>query len=293
METGALTSYIDVAQVVLYVFWAFFFGLVIYLRREDKREGYPLERDHEDPARRERVRGFPDLPAPKTFYLAHGQGTRTLPHGKLDERPIAARRAAAYPGSPLLPTGNPMLDRVGPASYAERPNKPDLTYKGEPRIVPMRVDSEFSIASQDPDPRGMEVVGADGEVGGVVSDVWVDRAEPQVRYLELEVAGSGASAEAGEAGAAESEEEGGVFGEGGIFGSPTPSPRRVLLPINFTRIDGTRRIVRVASILGHQFADAPVLQNPDQITLQEEDMVCAYYGGGTLYATPDRQEPFL
>lgn len=44
METGAITGYIDVAQVVLYIFWAFFFGLVIYLLRENKREGYPLER---------------------------------------------------------------------------------------------------------------------------------------------------------------------------------------------------------------------------------------------------------
>ena len=43
MTTGAITGYIDVAQLVLYVFWIFFIGLVIYLRREDKREGYPLE----------------------------------------------------------------------------------------------------------------------------------------------------------------------------------------------------------------------------------------------------------
>ena len=38
MTTGAITGYIDVAQLVLYVFWIFFIGLVIYLRREDKRE---------------------------------------------------------------------------------------------------------------------------------------------------------------------------------------------------------------------------------------------------------------
>ena len=43
METGAITSYIDVAQVALYAFWAFFALLILYLRREDKREGYPLE----------------------------------------------------------------------------------------------------------------------------------------------------------------------------------------------------------------------------------------------------------
>jgi photosynthetic reaction center H subunit len=42
METGAITSYIDVAQVVLYAFWIFFAGLIYYLHQEDKREGYPL-----------------------------------------------------------------------------------------------------------------------------------------------------------------------------------------------------------------------------------------------------------
>ena len=43
METGAITPYIDVAQVVLYVFWAFFAGLIYYLQREAHREGYPME----------------------------------------------------------------------------------------------------------------------------------------------------------------------------------------------------------------------------------------------------------
>jgi len=27
--------------------------------------------------------------------------------------------------------------------------------------------------------------------------------------------------------------------------------------------------------------------------LLEEDKVCAYYGAGTLFATPDRAEPFM
>jgi photosynthetic reaction center H subunit len=37
----------------------------------------------------------------------------------------------------------------------------------------------------------------------------------------------------------------------------------------------------------------PGLANPDQVTLQEEDKIVAFYGGGTLYATPDRSEPWL
>ena len=56
MHRGAITDYIDVAQVVLYVFWIFFAGLIVYLRREDKREGYPLESDRSG---RVTVQGFP------------------------------------------------------------------------------------------------------------------------------------------------------------------------------------------------------------------------------------------
>jgi photosynthetic reaction center H subunit len=37
----------------------------------------------------------------------------------------------------------------------------------------------------------------------------------------------------------------------------------------------------------------PGLANPDQITLQEEDKIVAFYGGGHLYATPQRAEPLL
>ena len=36
-------SNIDVAQIAIWLFWIFFFGLVYYLRREDHREGYPME----------------------------------------------------------------------------------------------------------------------------------------------------------------------------------------------------------------------------------------------------------
>jgi photosynthetic reaction center H subunit len=53
------------------------------------------------------------------------------------------------------------------------------------------------------------------------------------------------------------------------------------------------RRIRVKSILSTQFAGVPKLASADRITLLEEDKVCAYYGGGTLYATPDRAEPLL
>jgi photosynthetic reaction center H subunit len=245
----------DVAQLTLYAFWIFFAGLIYYLRREDKREGYPLESTR---ARNIRIEGWPPIPKPKTFILPHG-GVAVAPKGTA----VAAETPAlgtARPGSPLEPTGNPMIDGVGPASYVNREAVPDLTIDGHPKIVPMRIATEFSVEERDPDPRGLPVIGADGEVGGVVTDIWVDRAEPQIRYLEAEV-----KAPAG--------------------------PRRVLVPINLTRI--TTQSVKVQSILGRQFADVPGLLSPDQITLREEDKICAYYAGGNLYAEPSRLGPWI
>lgn len=255
MKTGAVTSYIDVAQIALYAFWIFFAGLIVYLRREDKREGYPLESDRSG---RVRVQGFPAIPSPKTFKLANG-GTVQAPRQERPSRPILAQPTGSYLGAPLQPTGNPMLDAVGPASYADRSNHPDLTVGGLPLIVPMRVAPGYTVSAGDPDPRGMEVYGADRELGGTVRDLWVDRSEPQIRYLEVQTTGG----------------------------------RQVLLPITFAKIDGSRRRVAVKSILGAQFATVPGLANPDQVSLLEEDKITAYYGGGNLYATPARAEPFL
>jgi photosynthetic reaction center H subunit len=255
MNTGAVTGYFDVAQIVLYAFWIFFIGLIIYLRREDKREGYPLESDRS--GGRVRIQGFPAMPSPKMFRLAEG-GAVHAPRDEHDARPIMAKPLGSHLGAPLQPTGNPMLDAVGPAAYAERANHPDYTIDGHPMIVPARVAPGFTVSSKDPDPRGMEVYGADRELGGVVTDIWVDRAEPQIRYLEV----------------------------------ATVTGRHVLLPITFAKFDRRRR-VNVRSILAAQFATVPMLSNPDQITRREEDQITAYYASGNLYATADRSEPLL
>lgn len=255
--SGFLTEYMDVAQLTLWVFWFFFFSLVFYIRREDKREGYPAESLRMGGTKM--MEGFPPMPAPKTFTLPHNGGEVVKPGPEKAQYELKARPIAPFPGAPLEPVGNPMLAGVGPGAYALRSNTPDLTHQGTPRIVPMRVAKHFTVVDRDPDPRGMTVVGADGEAGGTVKEIWVDRSEPQVRYLELE----------------------------------TKNAKRVLLPITMARVSGKTKTVKVASINGAHFADAPTLASYDQITLAEEDRVCAYYGGGTLYATPDRAEPFL
>jgi photosynthetic reaction center H subunit len=251
--------YIDLAQILLYLFWVFFAGLIYYLLRENKREGYPLESDRSDRSPRVVVQGFPAIPAPKMYRLLHG-GTVMAPRPSTDTREFALRPTARHPGAAFEPTGNALRDGVGPGSWALRADTPDLTTDGRAKIVPLRADPKYGIVSRDPDPRGMKVLGADGRVGGVVRDVWVDRAEDLARYFEVEV-GSGTTA------------------------------RRALLPVNFTRIKDGRVLVK--AILGKQFDDAPGTSVADQVTLREEDRICAYYGGGTLYAEPRRQEPLL
>jgi photosynthetic reaction center H subunit len=255
MQDGA---YLDVAQVTLYVFWIFFGCLIYYLRREDKREGYPLDSTGLAGGV---VHGFPRMPDQKTYLLRDGH-TATLPNHKNDRRDVALAPIAPWPGAPLGPTGNPMLDGVGPGSYADREDVPELNIDNVPCIVPLRLAEGTYLEARDPDPRGMKVMGADSETGGVVTDVWVDRAEALNRYLEVEVTTS--------AGA-----------------------KRVLLPLPFAKIDGRRSRVWVNAILGSQFADVPSTKSLDQVTKLEEDRIVGYYGAGTLYATPARQEPLL
>ena len=69
--------------------------------------------------------------------------------------------------------------------------------------------------------------------------------------------------------------------------------KRVLLPLPFAKIDRYRGKVRVHAILGSQFASVPATKSLDQVTKLEEDRIVGYYGAGTLYATPARQEPLL
>jgi photosynthetic reaction center H subunit len=258
MPRGAITSYIDVAQVVLYAFWVFFAGLIFYLRREDKREGYPLESDRSG---RVTVQGFPAMPAPKSFLMSDGSA-RTAPSTKADRRDAAVVPLLPWPGAPMEPTGDPMKDGVGPASYADRDEVPEHAIDGAPSLVPLRNLSDFALGPIDADPRGMTVIGADGASAGTVKDVWIDRADSIVRYLEVDVTTSAA-------------------------------PRTALLPITMARIWGRERTVKVRAILAAQFADVPALANPNQVTKREEDRIVGYYAGGTLYATPARMGPVL
>ena len=256
--SGAITANIDVAQVVLYMFWVFFAGLIYYLHRENKREGYPLESGSD--IGRHRYEGFPATPEPKTFTLASGEVFYAPGPNTCYEPLVGGEATSRVPGSPIVPIGNPMLAGVGPGAYAQRQDVADITFEGDPRIVPLRATTGYDVAHQDPDPRGMPVYGADNQIGGTVVDLWVDKSEAIFRYLEVAVDVAGGK-------------------------------RHVLVPMTMARVQATR--VKVRSILSIHFADVPLTRHAEQITRLEEERLFGYYGAGTLYALPSRQEPLL
>ncbi len=246
----------DLASLSLWLFWAFFALLIYYLQRENMREGYPLEDDDGRPAANQGL--FP-VPDPKTFRLPHGRGEVQAPAPEKETREIKLRKTAAGNGFPFEPTGDPMLDGVGPAAWGTRRDVPELDGKGHPKIIPMSASSHFHV-SAGRDPRGLPVQAGDGEIVGKISDMWIDEPEQLVRYLEIALDP--------------------IWGEG-----------TRLVPMTLARIRSDR--VKIHSIFGKHFASVPQIASKTQITLLEEEKVSAYYAGGKLYASQERLEPQL
>jgi photosynthetic reaction center H subunit len=90
--------------------------------------------------------------------------------------------------------------------------------------------------------------------------LWIDRVEPQVTFLEVALAAGG---------------------------------RTILVPFRLATLSVPAKTVSVISITAAQFADVPGLKSPDVVTLLEEDKIAAYFAGGHLYATAERQEPVI
>ncbi len=256
MEGIPLTGSLDLGTLTFILFVLFFLGLVFYLQREGRREGYPLE---QDTTGRIEEGGSLWIPGPKAYHLPTGE-TVMKPDGQRDPKADKLKRMAVWPGAPSEPVGDPMTAGVGPGSYALREDKPDLTHEGLPKIVPMRLIPDFKVAKPDRDPRGMTVIGGDGKPAGIVSEIWMDRAEALVRLYEVELA------------------------EGG---------RKVLLPYAFASVNAKKKEVFVNAIMADQFAGVPAHASPDQVTRLEEDRISGYYGGGLLYATKDRAEAWI
>lgn len=252
--SGNIVGTVDVAEIAFLAFVLFFIALVFWLRREDRREGYPLEDELTGAV--ETVGGPLHTPRTKSFSLPFGRGTVTAPTQGRDPLRIAALRRENFGGAPYSPTGNPLTDGIGPGAYAQRDKLPDIDAHGRPRIVPLSVVEDIAVASISTDPRGLPVIGADGRTAGTVTGLWVDRAEHVIRYLAIDT------------------------GQG-----------TVLAPMAMANVSRSR--VSLDAINAADFAGAPTPASPVEITRYEEERVVGYFGGGYLYANQDRQEPWL
>ena len=242
----------DLASLAIWLFWIFFAGLVYYLQTENMREGYPLRDDQDGVPANESL--FP-LPKEKTFILRDGKGTLTVPSREYEDAKmrtdLALAQSSPSTGSPWIPTGDPMVDGVGPAAWAPRRDAPELDAHGHVKIKPMSMLPDFKV-SAGRDPRGKAVVGRDGEVVGRVTDMWVDVPEALVRYLTVDL-------------------------------NPEGTGKTRLIPINLAKI-GTDRVT-VRSLKAGNWDNVPATKSMEQVTLLEEDKITAYYAGGTLYAS--------
>ena len=254
MDDVKIVGSLDVTQLVFYAFVLFFIALIFYLRREDRREGYPVE---------DEATGMVDTPGgplsratPKTFNLPHGQGVVTPERSRRERVDLPAKLAFGSNGAGYVPTGDPLVDGIGPAAWADRMKTPDLTASGALRIVPLSSTDHVTVAPRDTNPVGLEVIGADRKVAGKVTDAWVDMSEHHIRYLEVATSGG-----------------------------------QVLAPMAMARL--RKDHVEIDAINAAQFAGVPKIATPGQVTLYEEERIVAYFGGGYLYANAERQEPLL
>lgn len=242
----------DLASLSIWLFWGFFALLIFYLQTENMREGYPLETEDGKVAPNQGP--FP-VPKPKTFLLPHGQGSVVAPsteneaaHRRTD---LALARTAVSEGFPHAPTGNPMTDGVGPASWVPRRDVPELDGHGHNKLVPMAQAAGFMV-SAGRDPRGLKVVANDLRTVGTVTDMWVDAPEQLVRYLEIDLGAAG----------------------------------KRLAPMTMALIGHDR--VTINSLSSGMFADIPTTKSATEVTKLEEDKISGYYGGGTLYSADTR-----
>lgn len=242
----------DLASLSIWLFWGFFALLIYYLQTENMREGYPLE--NEDGTAAPNQGPFP-VPKPKTFKLPHGRGEVVVPsaQNEADHRrtDLALKRTAVSEGFPHAPSGDPMVDGVGPASWTPRRDLPELDGHGHNKIVPMSRLDGF-VVSAGRDPRGMLVQANDLAIVGTVSDLWVDAPEQLIRYIEVTLT----------------------------------SGEKRLMPMPMLKVKTKQ--VWVDSLSSDLFPGIPATRSSTEVTMLEEEKIQGWFAGGTLYSADKR-----
>ena len=254
MESNVVGN-LDVALLCVIAFVTFFVGLVVYLRREDKREGYPVEVSGFQ-GRTQTSEGFPPMPSPKLFYRPHGRGVAQAPRV---EEPETVRPGQKLPpmAFPLDPGANPLEEGIGAAAYTTlREDVPDLDVEGEPKLISLNDHPAYYIPDGDPDPRGWVLISADKKIVGKVEDLWFNRAEFFLRYFEVSIDGA----------------------EG-----------RHLIPAFFAEALPADRAVRATTLVAKDLRNAPIRADSTCITMREEDRLNGFFAGGLRYSVGHAQ----
>lgn len=93
-------NYIDLPTILIYLFWFFFAGLLLYLHRENKREGYPLVSDRKGI----RVEGFPGVPRPRAPRAKHPALVGASPVPAAPPSPPVGADTPEPPTAPVTPS---------------------------------------------------------------------------------------------------------------------------------------------------------------------------------------------
>ena len=249
MIRGAIGN-LDVAQIVLYAFFAFFTALIWYLRREDRREGYPLE---SEAARRVQGARLSADPVAEDLPSRRG-GVAQRPDYAARRSPVKAAKVEPWPGAPLQPTRRSDARRGRPRRLQRNaPSRPlqDDAWRGSDFAA---AHSAISRSRRWRNPIGFSVVGADHTSVGVDQSMFGSIAPKSHRALSTKCS------------------------------SPAPS-RRVLLPVYFAASSRSAAASWSRRCSPNSSSNVPALGTPDRVTMLEEDRIAAYYGAGTLYAT--------
>jgi photosynthetic reaction center H subunit len=250
-----VTQHIDLPQIAFWLFFVAFVAICYVLRRNDKREGYPLKAS---PFTAERLLGAPLAATPVTYLLNEGGATST-PHDYPDP-PASVLPLYRFDGTPFRPTAGLLGTSLGPGAWVMRNNEPMLNEKGELLLQPLRLCEHWAVSEGEANPCGMAVFDVRWRHIGIVADVWIDRGIRIIKHLEIELRASLGGA-------------------------------RVLVPIFHVTINERAREIRVTALSQHEFGEVPMPAAQDRITAREEDRLNAYFAAGRFYRDmPDHKK---